>query len=113
VAGLAGWESTRDLVIGGALLAGYAWLVVLSARVRALSRRLGSHVCREADTGGRVGAHAQASGRVGAAEILRRERGTPRPMLPPRVRGAVAAAEVTQPMPAAQANHNEGDKECW
>lgn len=48
------WEITRDLVIVCALLAGYGWLAVLSARVRVVSRRLGAHVCREPDPAPRV-----------------------------------------------------------
>lgn len=48
------WEITRDLVIVCALLAGYGWLAVLSARVQALSRRLGTHVCQEPRTAPRA-----------------------------------------------------------
>jgi len=109
VAGVSLWEITRDLVFGCVLLGGYAWLAVLSVRVRVLSRRLGSHVCREPDTG-RAGGHSEAGGRVDVAEILRRERDTPRPM-PPRVAGAPAAAEVTYPMP--RTDDNQHDKEYW
>jgi hypothetical protein len=93
------WEFMRDLVIICVLLVGYAWLAVLTKRVRVLSRRLGSHVCREPDAG-RAG-HRESDGRVEVAEILRRERDTPRPMLP-RARGAPATAEVTEPMPVVR-----------
>jgi hypothetical protein len=43
----ASWELARDLIIACALLAGYAWLAALSARVRALHRRLATQVCRD------------------------------------------------------------------
>lgn len=41
------WVITRDLVITCTFLVGYGWLAVLSIRVRMLSRRLGTHICRE------------------------------------------------------------------
>jgi len=103
VAGVSWWAITRDLVIACALLGGYAWLGVLSVRVRGLHRRLAVHVCREPDTG-RAGDHSEGRGRVDAAEILRREQDTPRPMLP-----RVPTAEVTHPIPVVRTT-NHGRK---
>lgn len=79
-----------DLVTGGALLAGYAWLGMLSARLRSVHRRLGAHVCG--------GSHRHFDPRVSAAEILRRERARQPPD---------GAAERTQPMPAAGGHRTE------
>jgi len=62
------WEITRDLVIVCALLAGYGWLAVLSARVQALSRRLGTHVCRERDLARRARAAAETTQPIAAAQ---------------------------------------------
>jgi hypothetical protein len=70
------WEMARDLVVACALLAGYAWLSVLTMRVQSVSRRLAVHVCRKRD------GPEQERRLVHANEILRRERSTPRPMLP-------------------------------
>ena len=113
--GLPYWASTRDLVIACALLGGYAWLAVLSARIRAVSRRLGSHICREPDTGG-AGGHSEGRGRVDAADILRRERGTPRPMLPQTAAArtpAAAAVEVTRPMPVVRTDDDDREERYW
>ncbi len=72
------WEMARDLAVTCLLLVGYAWLSVLTLRVRSVSRRLALHVCRKPTVGG----PEQERRLVHANEILRRERSTPRPMLP-------------------------------
>ena len=109
MAGLSLWAFTRDLVIACALLAGYAWLTVLSRRVRVLSRRLGAHVCGDPNRG-RAGGHSEAHGRVDATEILSRERDTPQPMLPPR--RTPAPADTTQPIPVLR-QHDNDHKGYW
>jgi len=81
------WVLAPDLMIACALLAGYAWLAVLSVRVRAVHRRLAAHVCGEG--------HRCARHRVAAAEILRRE----------QARRAGEAAERTEPIPAVEHRH--------
>ena len=107
------WEFTRDLVIVCGVLAGYAWLTVLSRRVRVLSRRLGAHVCGDQNRG-RAGGHSEAHGRVDATEILRRERDTPRPMLPPRRTPATTpAADMTQPIPVLGREDSDYDDEGY
>lgn len=77
------WQMARDLMVACALLAGYAWLAVLSTQVRALRRRLAAHVC------GEPGRRVRDRDRVHAADLVRRE----------RIRQAREAAERTQPMP--------------
>lgn len=47
MAELSMWEVGRDLVIACLPVAGYAWLVALSVRMRVLHRHLAMHVCRD------------------------------------------------------------------
>lgn len=89
-----------ELAVVVAVLVGYAWLAALSARVRALSRRLARHVCEEPD--------ARWSRRP-AEKVVRRERGTPGRALSPTVRRA--PAEVTSPL-AVYVDDQEGE-EGW
>ena len=76
MAGLSVWQLVRDLVIGCALLAGYAWLAMLSVRLRAMHRRLATHLCRD------DGEHASVPGRITVAEILLRESADPSHRMP-------------------------------
>lgn len=45
--GLASWEPVRDVVFLALFSAGFGWLIVVTVRIRLLSRRLGRHVCAE------------------------------------------------------------------
>ena len=93
--------SVTALSVGAGLGAGYVWLLVLSWRVRSVSRRLALHLCQDPFV---VGEQRE---RVPVEAILRREREASQRM-------PATAEAPTAPMPAVSAGPDDRyDEECW
>ena len=97
------WEARPYVIVASGLLAGYVWLTVLSMRVRALHRRLAAHTCRDPDLSAARAAGSEhdaesATGpqKITVAELLDRERGRPRRMLPALMPPAPREVEAEQ-----------------
>jgi len=109
------WEVGRDLVVAGVSLAGYVWLVTLSLRVRVLRRRLAMHICRDVDFHAARAIDpeddaeiANGAQKITVADLLDREQGRPRRMLPAATPLAPPEAESEQtqrlaPLPIGEA----------